>query len=246
MKKLIFALVAVFGFSFCFAEGEASVVDVAENGRISLRCGYFSPLDGIGDFDLDGMCAEFDFVTRPFENKNIALGLRCSGGTGSAHYGYVIPGPRYAWPVGSSKLTYSDLILTAQLYVSLIRNENFDFYLTCGGYRDAFEFEYEFRGSRLMPVGYKIESDNEGYGGLAGIGIELKNNTAGICFEADYITKPSFDDDELTKIEDEKGQIEIFGSAMLFLNDEVAVDFSVRYFSEWQDLYAMVGMTANF
>lgn len=246
MKTLLLTFLVVAGFSFCFAEGEASAVDVVENGRISLRCGYFSPIDGLGDFDLDGMGAELDFISRPFEYRNFAWGLRCTGGMAAKHYGYVIPGPRYAWPVGASKLTYTDFLLSAQVYLSLVRNDNFDLYLTGGGYRDAYEFEYEFRGSQLMPIGYKIESDNDGYGGLAGIGCEFKNDRVGIRLEADYFSKASFDDGELTKIADEKGQIETSGALMLFLNDEVSFDFSVRYFSEWKDLYAMLGMTAIF
>lgn len=242
MNKMLATAFAVLGVSFCFAAEEAVLEDVnPEMGRISVRLGYFEPLGGSEDFDLEGVAVEAELIVRPM--NNLAFGFRGTVGGADEEYDFFAAGDRYHWPVGAGELTYSDYNLAAQVYFSLFRNENFDIYLTGGLYYDSAEYEYEYYGT-YHHHGYTISDDCSTIGFLGGIGLELKNDFVGVKLEADYLSKPDYD--EVSKLEDEKAQIQAFGSLMFFVGDQVAFDFSGRYFTEWEDLYAMFGLTVIF
>lgn len=243
MNKMFVAALAAVGASFCF---NAVADDVlfggdSEQGRLSVHAGYFSPLGCNDELDLDGIAGEVELIVRPF--NNFALGFRGTFGVADDEEDISLNAYGYRWPVGSVKMTYTDINLATQAYLSFFRNEYFDIYVTGGIYYDYIEAELEYS----SPYFHDFDESDDGdtFGFLGGVGLELRNEYVGIKLEADYLSKCKYDEDELEKSE-EKAQIQAFGSLMFFVGDNVALDLSGRYFTEWEDLYAMCGLTVIF
>lgn len=260
MKKMLTAALAALCVTLSFAAEEKQDVLVdgfSEFGRASVRGGYFSSLGGCDDFDLEGAGIEASARIRFLDN--FAVGIRMT--IGEADYsdvdGAFIPvdspyAPRRnGAPIAREeykKLNYSDGNLAVQLYVSLYRNDNFDIYLTAGTYYDYREFEYECYGPRYRHSHRLYSYECTGAGFLGGGGLELKNDAIGLRLEAVYMSKPDYeyDDPVFETIVEDKGQLQASGSLMFFANENVAFDITGRYFIQWEDLFAMFGLTVIF
>lgn len=244
MKKLLTAALAVLGVTCCFAAEEAKpeLVDVRpEKGRVSVKLGYFQPIGWNEEFDFEGVAIEGELLLRLA--NNFAIGFRGTVGGASEEIEVLSENSKYHWRTGTCDYNYYDYNGTVQAYVSLFRDENVDIYLTGGMYYDAIDMELEYFGDRRH--GYTYSDDDSTIGFLGGIGLELKNEYIGLKLEADYLSKPDYD--KYSKCEEEdKSLVQLFGSLMFFVGDRVAFDFSGRYFTEWEDLYAMFGLTVLF
>lgn len=246
MKKILTAAVAALGIVMCSYADEAVADDHGEGfecGRFSVRCGYFSPLGWVDDVSPDGVAVEGELIFRPY--NNLAFGIRGTVGGAYEDFDYYSPDRRKHHPQASGELTYAEINAAGQVYLSLFRNDNIDLYITGGVYLDIADYEYEYYGTTWRDD-YTVDDDCSTVGFLAGAGIELMNDKIGIRLEADYYSKPDYGDTEWMPMEEEKGQLQLSGTLMLFVSDDVSLDFSGRYFTKWENLYVMFGLTVIF